>query len=179
MELIGSGLGLTRRRRAGLSAPIATTTPHGRTLTAAAATTTAGGTVLFPTAIAFAIKKLHHFTNHTETAALLSGLLVLPGIHLESAFDENGAALGEILAGEFGEPCPENHIDISDFFTFLSVVSRVNPIHRNGEIGDGAAFRSITDFRVTGEIPHEHYFIVGGHSAAKLEGPMPFGHKRF
>lgn len=179
MELIIGRLRLSCGRRTGLSAGIATTTPHRRTLTAAAATAT-GGTVLFAAAtITLAIKKLHDLANHPKTAALLSRLLVFPGIHLETAFNENRTAFGEVLTGKFGKPGPENHVHISDFFTFLSVVSRVNPIHRNGEIGNSTAFRSITNFGITGEIPHEHYFIVGGHSIAKLEGALRFGHQRF
>ena len=77
----------------------------------------------------------------------LTRLFVIPGVELEAAFDENRAALFQILTRDFGGAAPESHIDEGDFFALLAVIERVLPIHGDAEIGDRAAFRRVTHLR--------------------------------
>ena len=48
-------------------------------------------------------KHLHHFTDHLELLRS-ARLLVIPGIELQPAFDENRAPFLQIFTREFGRP---------------------------------------------------------------------------
>src|ERR1044071_968667 len=111
-----------------------------------------------------ATEHLHHLADHFEFTPLLARLLVIPGIELEPAFDENRAAFLEIFARHLGSATPKGHVDKGDFFTLLAVIERVLAIDRNPEISDRAAFRRVAHFRVAGQVAEEENFIVAGHA---------------
>src|SRR5713101_1195462 len=51
-----------------------------------------------------AAEQLHRFANDAKSGSFLPSLLVVPGVHLQTAFDENGAALFQIFARDLGQP---------------------------------------------------------------------------
>src|SRR5207244_9473091 len=104
------------------------------------------------------------FANHAEFASLLPALFVVPCIQLEPAFDENGTTLLQIFARDFGEPRPEDDIDIRDFFAFFAAVEGVLTINSNAEVANGAAFGGITHFGIARQISEENDFIKTGHA---------------
>ena len=96
---------------------------------------------------------LHRLADDAELAPLLAALLVVPGVELQPAFDENRAALFQIFAGDFREARPEDDVDEGDFFALFAVFEGVLPIDRKAEIADRAAFGRVADFGVAREVP--------------------------
>src|SRR5215472_10596581 len=110
-------------------------------------------------------EQLHVLGDHTQACSLLSGLLVVPRVHLEAPFDENRSALFQVLAANLCCSAPEGDIDKRDFLALFAAVSRVSPIHRDAEITDGAAFGRVTHFRITGDISKQENFVEIRHMA--------------
>src|ERR1700730_6376996 len=80
-----------------------------------------GGPAAF--ALGSAAEELQTFADHLQLRPFLAGLLVVPGIETESAFDEDGSPFPEILLRDFGHSTPERHINKSNlFFLFVVVV---------------------------------------------------------
>ena len=67
-------------------------------------------------------EKLQALADHFESIALLSRLLVLPGIEAQATFDEYRAAFLGILAGDFGEASPKLDIDVGDFLDLFAAL---------------------------------------------------------
>src|SRR6476646_2432614 len=97
-------------------------------------------------------EQLHVVGYHPQTCSLLSGLLVVPRVHLQPPFDENRSAFFQVLAGNLCCSSPESDIDKCDFLALFAAIGRVSPIHRYAEIADGTAFRRVTHFRSTCDI---------------------------
>jgi hypothetical protein len=112
-----------------------------------------------------ATQQLHTFAYNPEFSSLLTGLLVVPAIHLEAAFDENGSSFPQIFASDLGQPSPKYHIDECNLFASLAALSRVNAVDRDAEIADCAAFWGVAYFRIAREVSEEDDFIKTGHSA--------------
>lgn len=153
------------------TAIIATAATGIVTTTTAAATTVATGFVVAP-ACTFSplvvTQELHLLADDTEACALLSGLLILPRVHLQTAFDENGAAFVEVFTGEFCQLGPEHDVHKGDFLHTLSAFGAVNAVHGQANVAHRTAFGGVTHLGVAGEIANEHDFIVGGHISPPL-----------
>lgn len=122
-----------------------------------------------------AAEELHLLTDDAHAGALLAGLLVFPGIHLQAAFDEDRAAFVKIFSGELGHLGPEDDIHESDFLHFLTAVRGVHAVHGETDVAHRAAFGRVAHFGVAGQIADEHDFVVGGHNGASLPPPVPEG----
>jgi hypothetical protein len=55
-------------------------------------------------------EKLEIPANDLKPRALLTALFVVPGVELETAFDEYTRALLQVLLSNFGEPRPKDNI---------------------------------------------------------------------
>src|SRR6266446_6758898 len=65
-----------------------------------------------------AAEQLHRFANDAKPGSFLPSLLVVPGVHLQTAFDENRPALFQIFARDLGQPRPKDNIVICLLFPF-------------------------------------------------------------
>src|SRR4029453_9210425 len=110
-------------------------------------------------------EQLHVLSHHAQTRSLLSGLLVVPRVHLEPSFDENRSAFFQVLAGNLRCSSPEGDIDKRDFLALFAAVSRVSPIYCDAEIADGASFGRVTHFRITRDISKQQNFVEVRHVA--------------
>ncbi len=166
-------LGRTSLLRAIVTAapPSATTTTAGVTTFFIVATTATGRSAV----AARAAEKLHLLTDDAHAGALLAGLLVFPRIHLQAAFDEDGAAFVQVFAGEFGHLGPEDDVHEGDFLHLFAAVGGVHAVHGETDVADRAAFRRVAHFWVAGQIADEHDFVVGGHNPPSLPPPVPEG----
>ena len=90
--------------------------------------------------------------HHSQARSLLSGLLVVPRVHLKPPFDENWSAFFQVLTGDLGCSSPQRDVDKCDFFALFAAISRVRSIYRDAEITDSAAFGRVTHFRITSNI---------------------------
>ena len=115
-------------------------------------------------------QELEAFADDFEFAAFLAGFLVVPGIHLQTAFDVNAAALAEVLLGEFRLTTPEGDVDEGGLFLFLSLVVVPNPVDGEGDVRHCRAFGGVAQFRIPGEIPDKHDFVEIGHSDEEVGG---------
>jgi len=115
------------------------------------------------TSSTLASDELHVLTDDAESLALLAGCLIVPLVKLQTALDEDGTSFGEILSGEFGLTSPKGDIDVGHFFDSLSVVPGANAVHGHAEVTNRCSLRSITDFKIPGDIPEEHDFVNVGH----------------
>ena len=94
----------------------------------------------------------------------MSGLLVVPRIHLQTAFDENRPSFFQVFTSNLSEARPQHDIDISDFLTSFSAVSCVNTIDRDAEVADRAALGRVTHLWVAGEVPEQDDFVEASHA---------------
>src|SRR5882757_6281626 len=62
------------------------------------------------TGAAGAAEKLYCFRHHTQPALLLAGLLVVPLVQPEPAFDQNRAPLAHVLAHVFSRAAKDVHV---------------------------------------------------------------------
>src|SRR5262245_17568451 len=112
-----------------------------------------------------ASEQLHVLSHYAQTRSLLSGLLVVPGVHLQSPFDEDRSAFFQVLAGNLGCSSPERDIDKRNFLALVAAVSRISPIYSHAEIANGAPFGSVTHFRITCDISKQKNFVEVRHVA--------------
>src|SRR5690606_22531458 len=108
-------------------------------------------------------KELQVFTDDFQLAALLAGLLVVPGIHLEAALDVSAAAFGQILLGKLRLTSPEGDVDEGGFLLALVLLVGPDAVDRKPEIRDGGSLWRVPEFRIPREIPDEHDFVEIGH----------------
>lgn len=123
------------------------------------------GCAAFPSASSSACsafgQELDVFADDAKLGAFLPGLLVFPCVELEAAFDEDAAALGEVVGCDFSLTVPEGDVDKSGFFLPVGVFGGSGDIAVDGkpDVGDGCAFGCVSDFGVCGQIPHEEDFV--------------------
>ena len=109
-------------------------------------------------------EKLECFTDDFEFAAFFSSFLVVPGVHLEAAFDVGTASFGEVLLGEFRLASPESDVHEGGVLLFLALVVIPYPVDSKGDIRHGGALGGVAQFGIPGEVPDEHDFVQIGHS---------------
>src|SRR6266581_1759159 len=108
---------------------------------------------------AFGIKKRKAFQNHTELAALLASLFIIPLIETKPAFNQDRTALLEVLGNDFGLPAKRVHIHKGDLlFGFTSFVLP-GAIDGEANFTDGEPLRRVAKFGVTGQIARKNYSI--------------------
>src|SRR4029077_20442722 len=110
-------------------------------------------------------EQLHVVGDYAQSRSLLSGLLIVPRIHLEPTFDKNRSAFFQILAGNLGRSSPERDIDKRDFLALFTAVSRISSIYGDAEIANGTAFGRVTHFRITCDISKQKNFVEVRHVA--------------
>ena len=103
------------------------------------------------------------FADHAELGTLLAGLFVIPSVELQAPLDEKRTTFFEVFAGDFGLASPHGNVDEGCLFALLAAIGRVGAVDREADVGHGAAFGSVFDLGITGEITEEHDFVVGGH----------------
>jgi len=108
-------------------------------------------------------EQLHVLGHHAQACSLLAGLFVVPRIHLQPPFNENRSAFFQVLASHLRCSSPESDIDKRDFLAFFTAVSGVSPIHRDAQIADGAALRSVTHFWITRYVSKQENFVEVRH----------------
>ena len=107
-----------------------------------------------------AAEELHILCHDADSAAALAGLLVLPGILLQAALNEDGAALGQILAGNLCSATPAGHIQEGGFLAALALVgAAAHAVHGQAELSHGVATRGLAHIRVCRQVADNHYFV--------------------
>src|ERR1041385_4085953 len=112
-----------------------------------------------------AAEQLHGFADHAQLAAFLTSLFVVPRVHLQPAFDKNGATFLQIFARDFGQTRPENNIDIGDLLAFFAAFEGVLSVNRDAEVANRAALGGVTDLRIAGEVSEQDDFVQTGHAS--------------
>ena len=150
---VGRILGSGRPARATWASAASTATP-----TSGPASTPAPGP------IAAGPQHLHSFADDVEFCALLAGCFVVPRVELQAAFDQNGAAFGEVFAGDFCLAPPQRHLDESRLFA-AAVRLLVEPVAVDcqADLGEGRSRWRVPHLRITGEIAQENHLIEAGH----------------
>src|SRR5262249_27906046 len=74
-------------------------------------------------------EQLHVLRNYAQACSFLSGLLVVPRIHLQPPFDEDLSAFFQILAGNLGCSSPERDIDKRNFLALITTIGRIGSIY--------------------------------------------------
>src|SRR5256886_14071399 len=106
---------------------------------------------------------MHALANDAQPCSLLPGLLVLPAVHLQTAFDENWPSFLQVFAGDLSQACPEHNVNISDFLASFSAVGGINAVYGDAEIADCAALWRVTHFGVASEISEQNNFVKARH----------------
>lgn len=111
-------------------------------------------------AVPSATEQLQILRNDADTAALLAGLLILPRIHLQAAFDEYGATFGEVLSRYLTRAPPASYVEKGSLFAPLAFVLPVgDAVHRKAKLSEGSAARSCAYFGISRQIPDNHNFV--------------------
>lgn len=115
-------------------------------------------------------QELNVFTDDAEFGSFLPGLLVFPSVELESSFNKNAAAFGEVVGCDFCLTVPEGYVNEGCFFLSVGVFSTTGNIAVDGEsdVRDGRAFGGVADFGVGCQVPHQEYFIEIGHKRCRV-----------
>ena len=122
-------------------------------------------TALGLTAAIAAAEQLHILCHDADLAALLAGLLVLPGILLQAALDEYGAALGQVLAGNLSGAAPAGHIQECGFLAAFALVgAAAHAVHGEAQLSYGVAARGGAYIRISGQVADNHYFVQISHT---------------
>src|SRR5215467_1412958 len=79
------------------------------------------------------------------------------------SFDEDGAALVEILTARLGLLAPHHHGEEARLVAFFPALRGVVPVHRQSQIGDRGAARRIPKLRRAGQIPDEEDLVQARH----------------
>jgi hypothetical protein len=82
-------------------------------------------------------------------------LFIVPGIELETSFDKHWPALFEILSSDFGQPSPQDYIDIGDLFPAFAILAGKHPVNRHPYICNRRTFGRVSDLWVTSQIPDQ------------------------
>jgi hypothetical protein len=98
---------------------------------------------------------LHTFSDNPQPGAFLAGLLIVPGIELEAAFNKDWPALLKILVGDFCQAGPQHHVHVGNLFATFPFLSIQHAINGKANIGNSRAFGCVPDFRVSGKISNE------------------------
>src|SRR5580704_13330099 len=69
-----------------------------------------------PTAVVPCSQQLHRFSDYPQARSLLAGLLVVPGVKLESPLDKNRFPFFEVFAADLCQARPERYIDKGNLF---------------------------------------------------------------
>jgi len=115
-----------------------------------------------------AAQELHVFRDDPKFAALLPGLLVVPLVKTQAAFDEHGAALAHVLADVLRRPPKHVHVDKGDFLFLLARLGRPDAVDGQADFGDGLAIGGVAQFRVAREVANEDHFVEAGHKSDYL-----------
>ena len=111
------------------------------------------------TAIA-AAEQLHILCHDADLAALLAGLLVLPGILLQAALNEYRAALGQVLAGNLSGAAPAGHIQECGFLAAFALVgAAAHAVHGEAQLCYGVAARGGAHIGVGSQVADNHYLV--------------------
>ena len=92
------------------------------------------------------------FADHTQSRTFLTGLLIVPGVQLEAAFNENRTPFFQILAGNLGLPCPKRHVDKSRLFFFFAIFPGIYPVDGETDLRNCSALGRVPYLRVTSQI---------------------------
>jgi hypothetical protein len=90
-----------------------------------------------------------------QLGPFLAGLFVVPGIELETAFDEYRRTFVQVLLRNFGHPAPERHINKGDFLAFDALLVGGNAIDRQSEFDDWRSFRGVTKLDVSRQVSNQ------------------------
>ena len=89
-----------------------------------------------------------------DDGALLA-FLALPLVELEATFDEDRAALGEVLLEHLCGTAPRFAIDVGDLFALLIVLGAVATVDGQAELGHGLVAGDMLELGVTGEVAEQ------------------------
>src|SRR5687767_12121724 len=145
-----------------LVVPATTSTSASAALVVSAATTTAAAFTATAVAAADELEVLDH---DGQLAALPAALLVLPGVELEPAFDEDRLALLEVLVDDLGLLPERGHVDKRDFFLVLAVGGSKLTVAGDAELDDGRLARQVFQLRVARQVSHQQDLVEAGHDA--------------
>ena len=117
-----------------------------------------------------AADELHVFADDFRGPAVLA-VLVGPFAGAQTAFDQDGAALAQIVLGEFGSAAEKNDAVPFGFFHGLAVAVLVAARGGNAQRGDGgAAVGGVADFRIGAEVAENNNLVDGSHIRTKTKG---------
>lgn len=119
-------------------------------------------------ATARAPKKLDCFSDNPKLAAFLSRLLIIPLVQTQPTLDQYGTALAHVLADIFSGTAEDIHIDKRDLLLLLASLGCPRPVYCESNLGNGLAVGSITELRITRQIPYEDDFVEAGHNFWRL-----------
>jgi hypothetical protein len=132
---------------------------------AAAVVVVVVGALLVATALGLAAaiaaaEQLHVFGHDADFAALLAGLLVFPYILLQAPLDEHGAALGQVLTGDFCRATPAGYVQVGGFLAALAVVrTTAYAIDSQTQLSHAVAARGGAHFGVGSQVADNHNLV--------------------
>ena len=118
-------------------------------------------------AIVAAADELHVFTDDFGRPAIVAALIG-PFAGAQAAFDQDGAALAQIVLGEFSSAAEKNDAVPFGFFHGLTVAVFVAARGGDAQGSDGgAAVGGVADFRIGAEVAENNNLVDGSHIRTK------------
>src|SRR5690606_33200279 len=115
----------------------------------------------------------HLLADDLQPTAVLSRLLVLPGIHLQAALNQHRPPLCQIFPCDLRRSPPERDIDECHFlFAGIRLFIEPLPINSQPNVGDRCPIRNVANLGVACEISNQNDFVEAGHvSSPSYDGP--------
>ena len=67
------------------------------------------------------------------------------------------------MIGEVGGLAPEGDVDEIDLLDLLAIFAAADTVEGEADLGACCALRGVSELRIAGEIPEEHYFVYVSH----------------
>lgn len=105
-------------------------------------------------------EQLHIFSDNTDAAAALPGLLILPSILLQAAFDKHGTPLGQILGSNLRRTSPACHIEESCFLAPLALTGTgAHAVDREAKLRQRGTTGSRAHLGISRQVTDNHHLV--------------------
>jgi hypothetical protein len=99
--------------------------------------------------------ELERFQDYAELVAFLASGLVVPRFSLKASDAKHWASFTKVLTDYFSGLSERRNVNEGRFLLLLACVVFPSAVYRQTDLGNGCAFRCVSKFWISREIPHQ------------------------